>query len=42
MNDKPLEAIKRRIPHYQGVWEIDFFYFPQAGREKEGIILFER
>ena len=31
-----LEAIKRRIPHRQGVWEIDFFYFPQAVKEKEG------
>jgi hypothetical protein len=31
-----LEAIKRRISHRQGVWEIDFFYFPQVIKEKEG------
>ena len=31
-----LEEIKRRIPLGQGVWEIDFFYFPQAIKEKEG------
>ena len=31
-----LEEIKSRIPHRQGVWEVDFFYFPQAVKEKEG------
>ena len=30
-----LEEINRRIPQRQGVWEIDFFYFPQAIKEKE-------
>jgi len=30
-----LEAIKRRTSHRQSVWEIDFFYFPQAIKEKE-------
>jgi len=31
-----LEEIKDRIPHGQGVWEIDFFYYSQAVKEKEG------
>jgi hypothetical protein len=31
-----LEKIKRKIPNRQGVWEIDFFYFPQVIKEKEG------
>ena len=30
-----LQEIKRRIPHSQGIWEIDFFYFPQPVKEKE-------
>jgi len=30
-----LEKIKRRIPHRQGVWEIDFFYYPTPIKEKE-------
>ena len=29
-----LEKIKRRIPHRQGVWEVDFFYSPKAIKEK--------
>jgi len=29
-----LEKIKRRIPHRQGVWEVDFFYYSQAIKEK--------
>ena len=29
-----LEKIKRRIPNGQGVWEIDFFYLPEAVKEK--------
>jgi len=28
-----LEKIKRRIPYRQGVWEVDFFYYPEALRE---------
>ncbi|MBA7513632.1 hypothetical protein ES705_05649 [subsurface metagenome] len=31
-----LEEIKSRIPNGQGVWEIDFFYYPRAVKEKEG------
>jgi len=30
-----LEAIKRKIPYRQGVWEVDFFYYPNPIREKE-------
>lgn len=30
-----LEKIKRRIPHRQGVWEVDFFYCSRAIKEKE-------
>jgi hypothetical protein len=30
-----LEKIKRRIPHRQGVWEVDFFYYSQPVKEKE-------
>jgi len=29
-----LEKIKRRIPHRQGVWEVDFFYSPKPIKEK--------
>lgn len=29
-----LERLKRAVPHHQGIWEIDFFYFPQPVREK--------
>jgi len=35
IDTKRLEEIKRKIPQRQGVWEIDFFYFPQAVKEKE-------
>jgi len=31
-----LEKIKRMIPQHQGIWEIDFSYFPRAVREKKG------
>jgi len=30
-----LEKIKRRIPNRQGVWEVDFFYYPNPVKEKE-------
>jgi len=30
-----LEKIKRKIPYRQGVWEVDFFYYPHAVKEKE-------
>lgn len=30
-----LEKIKRKIPYRQGIWEIDFFYYPNAVKEKE-------
>ena len=30
-----LEKIKRRIPNRQGVWEIDYFYYPGPIRDKE-------
>lgn len=30
-----LEKIKRRIPHRQGVWEVDFFYYPNPIKEKD-------
>ena len=30
-----LEEIKRMIPRRQGIWEIDFFYFPQGVQEKD-------
>jgi len=30
-----LEKIKRRIPYHQGVWEVDFFYYPTPIKEKE-------
>ncbi|MBU1036098.1 hypothetical protein KJ974_05335 [bacterium] len=29
-----LEKIKRRIPDSQGVWEVDFFYYPTPVKEK--------
>ena len=29
-----LEKIKSRIPHGQGVWEVDFFYYSQPVKEK--------
>jgi len=31
-----LEEIKDRIPHGQGVWEVDFFYYSPAVKDKEG------
>lgn len=31
-----LEEIKRRIPDGQGVWEVDFFYYSPAVKDKEG------
>jgi len=31
-----LEEIKNRIPDVQGVWEVDFFYYPQPIKGKEG------
>jgi len=31
-----LEEIKNRIPNGQGVWEVDFFYYSQPIKEKEG------
>jgi len=34
-NADRLEKIKRRIPHRQGIWEVDFFYYSQAIKEKE-------
>lgn len=30
-----LEKIKRRIPDRQGVWEVDYFYYPSPIRDKE-------
>ena len=30
-----LEKIKRRIPYRQGVWEVDYFYYPNPIKEKE-------
>jgi len=30
-----LEKIKRRIPNRQGVWEVDYFYYPSPIRDKE-------
>ncbi|MEA1940272.1 MAG: transposase family protein, partial [Candidatus Caldatribacteriota bacterium] len=30
-----LEKIKRRIPDRQGVWEVDFFYYPNPIRDKK-------
>ncbi len=30
-----LEKIKRRIPNRQGVWEVDYFYYPNPIKEKE-------
>jgi len=30
-----LEKIKRRIPYRQGVWEVDYFYYSHAVKEKE-------
>jgi len=30
-----LEKIKRRIPDRQGVWEVDYFYYPGPIRDKE-------
>jgi hypothetical protein len=30
-----LNRIKRRSPQRRGIWEVDFFYFPQAVWEKE-------
>jgi len=30
-----LEKIKRKIPHRQGVWEVDYFYYPSPIRDKE-------
>jgi len=30
-----LAKIKRRIPHRQGVWEVDYFYYSEPIREKE-------
>jgi len=30
-----LEKIKRRIPYRQGVWEVDYFYYPSPIKEKE-------
>jgi hypothetical protein len=30
-----LEKIKKRIPHRQGVWQVDFFYCLRAIKEKE-------
>ena len=29
-----LEKIKKRIPYRQGIWEIDFFYYPNPVKEK--------
>ena len=31
-----LEKIKRKIPYRQGIWEVDFFYYPKPVKEKEG------
>ena len=31
-----LEKIKKKIPYRQGVWEVDFFYYPKPVKEKEG------
>ena len=30
-----LEKIKRRIPNRQGVWEVDYFYYPNPIQEKK-------
>ncbi len=30
-----LERIKDRIPHRQGIWEADFFYYPHAIKERD-------
>jgi hypothetical protein len=30
-----LEEIKRTIPHRQGVWEVDYFYYPSPIKEKD-------
>ena len=30
-----LEKIKRRIPYRQGIWEVDYFYYPSPIKEKE-------
>jgi len=30
-----LEKIKRTIPYRQGVWEVDYFYYPSPIKEKE-------
>ena len=35
INVNRLEKIKKTIFQYQGVWEIDFSYFPQPVKEKE-------
>lgn len=35
MDMKRLERVKGMIPQRQGVWEIDFFYFPQPVKEKK-------